>query len=134
MKFLITSSLIIGAVVLLGASTSLNAINTQPLVKSSDSSNIIKVRGGFHGGGMGHMGGGGFRHPGGDFARHGGGNFSHDNFGHHGWNNYGGVGVGVGVGIGGGPGYYGGPIYEGPGYGYDTGTVCVGPDCDIVVE
>ena len=123
MKFLTTSSFIIGTVFLLGASTASNAIDTQPLVKSTHDSNIVKVRGG---GGFGGFHGGGFGH-GGDFGRGGGfdhgGNFHHDgNFGHHGeWNE------GVGVGI------YGGPSYiEGPGYDYDTGPVCVGPDCEYL--
>ncbi|MBX9785804.1 MAG: hypothetical protein K2Y08_00555 [Alphaproteobacteria bacterium] len=116
MKLLITSSLIIGAVFLLGASTVLNAIDTQPVLKSTQDSNIVKVRGGFHGGGFGHMGGGNFGH----------GGFHHDgNFNHYrGWN---GGGVDVGVGIGVGPSYI-----EGPGYDYDTGPVCVGPDCEYL--
>ncbi|MBY0273376.1 MAG: hypothetical protein K2X02_08260 [Alphaproteobacteria bacterium] len=122
MKFLTKSSFIIGTIFLLGASTVSNAIDTQPLVKSSDSSNIIKVRGGgrIGGGGFGHMGGG-FSHHGGDFARHGG-DFAH----HRGWNND--VGVGVGVGIGG-PGYYGAPDVDV----FDTGPadVCVGPYCPV---
>lgn len=121
MKFSITPSLIIGAVFLLGASTSSNAIDIKPLVKSGSYSNIVKVRGGggfggfhgggFHGGNFGH--GGGFDH---------GGNFRHDgNFNHYReWN--GDVGASI----------YGGPSYD-PGFDVydadpDTG-LCVGPYC-----
>ncbi len=112
MKFLITSSLIIGAVFLLSASTSLNAMVTQPLIKSSSDSNIIKVHS--HGGGHGHHGGG--------HGHHGGGH-SHGH-GHHG--HHGGWGGGWGGGFYGGPGYYyGGPdFYAAPGSG-----ICVGPLC-----
>ncbi|MBY0273377.1 MAG: hypothetical protein K2X02_08265 [Alphaproteobacteria bacterium] len=101
MNFLITSSLIIGAVFLLGASTSLNAIDMQPLTQHNN--NIIKVHG--HGD-HGHYGGGhGYHH------------------GHHGWN--GGWG-GWGGGFYGGPGYY----YGGPGYYVEPGPgICIGPLC-----
>ena len=108
MKLLITSSLIIGAVFLLGASTSSNAIDTQSLVKSSHDSNIIKIKGGHHSGGHGN-------------GHHGGG---HGHHGHHGgWN--GGWGGGWGGGFGGPDYYYGGPSYyavPGPG-------ICIGPLC-----
>ena len=104
MKILITSSLIIGAVFLLGASTSSNAIDTPPLAQHD--SNIVKVHG--------HGGHGGFGHHGGGYGHHG----------HHGWD--GGWG-GWGGGFYGGPGYY----YGGPDYFYaEPGPgLCVGPLC-----
>ncbi len=96
MKVLITSSLIIGAVFLLGASTSSSAIDTHPLTQHD--SNIVKV----HGHGFGH--GGGWHH-------------------HGGWD--GGWG-GWGGGFGGPGYYYGGPgYYVEPGPGICVGLLCV---------
>lgn len=124
MKFLITSSLIISAVFLLGASTSSNAKDMQPLFKNTHDSNIIKVRGGGVGGGFGHMGGGGFGHMGGGGFGHGGGNFGHHDFDHHrDWNEDWGVGVYDDPSF-----YYGDPGYDVYDTGPDTG-VCVGPYC-----
>lgn len=119
MKFLVTSSLIIGAVFLLGASTSLNAIDTQQ--HAQQNSNILKA---------GHHGGGGHGHHGrGGHGYHGGGGHHGYHHGHHGWN--GGWG-GWGGGFYGGPGLYSGPdyYYGGPDYYADPGLgVCVGPLC-----
>lgn len=112
MKFSVTSSLIIGAVFLLGASTSLNAIDTQSLAQHNG--NIVKVHG--HGGGGGH----GYHGEGGHHGYH---------HGHHGWN--GGWG-GWGGDFYGGPGFYSGPdyYYGGPDYYAEPGLgVCVGPLC-----
>ncbi|MBL8676157.1 MAG: hypothetical protein JNJ47_01845 [Alphaproteobacteria bacterium] len=127
MKFLITSSLIIGTVLLLGASTASNAINTQPLIKSSDS-NIVKARGHIGGsGGSHHIGG----HPvGGYHGTHGYYNHHHGNnyYGYH--NNH--------------NNFYGGGFYDDPSFYYGgsddylgdsdsyTGAapgVCIGPLC-----
>lgn len=109
MKFSATSSLIIGAVFLLGASTSLNAIDTQPLAQHNN--NIVNVHG--HGGGGGH-------------GHHGEGGHHGYHHGHHGWNG------GWGGDFYGGPGFYSGPdyYYGGPDYYVEPGLgVCVGPLC-----
>lgn len=121
MKFLITSSLIIGTVFLLGASTSSNAISTQAVAKSSNS-DIVKVRG--------HVGGGmGSHHIGGYHGTHG--YYNHHGYNHYGYHknyNY----------YGGDDNFYGGPsvyyggtdYYDGPDYLAEPDpNVCIGPFC-----